>query len=216
MLRTATMAGICLSLLTLSGCATAPQAPSIATNDPVDALLAKSATAVTEALRDLSEGQGNSRVVTSKAAQPARSTAPAAPEPARESIAARRAIIGVEGLQQPTALPQPDVNLTPEVTSAGVVASGGLLSAPPPGLERLMTVQWTGELEALLSRIATETGWTMGQSRGFRAAPVIVSVNASSRSAFDLLRDIGAIAGASAEIRVSAVSRSIYVQYPQR
>jgi hypothetical protein len=199
------------------GCASAPSAPSIATNDPVDALLAKSATAVTEALRDLSEGQGNSRVVSSKAAPAPRSAVPAQlAEAPRESIAARRAIIAVDGLQQPSTLPQPDVNLTPEVVSAGVVASGGLLSAPPAGLERLMTVQWTGELEALLGRIATETGWTLGPSKGFRAAPVIISVNAASRSAFDLLRDIGAIAGASAEIRVSAATRSIYVQYPQR
>lgn len=206
-----------IAALALCGCST-PKGPNLVTNDPIDALLAKSAMAATEALRELSESSGTSRVVVSKASPatgaPAVASPAVAPPAPRQSIAAKRAIIAVDEIV-PKA-PVPDVNVTPAVISTGVVASGGLLSAPPPGLERLITVRWTGELEQVLSRIAAETGWSLAESKGLRVAPVIVSVNAENRSAFDLLRDIGAIAGAAAEIRVSSASRTFTVQYPQR
>lgn len=97
-----------------------------------------------------------------------------------------------------------------------MVASGGLLSKPPAGLEHLITVRWTGELEELLARVATETGWKLGEHAGMRVAPVIISISAESRSAFDVLRDIGGIAGTSADILVSASTKTISVRYPQR
>lgn len=214
----------------LAGCATAPS-PSVIERDPVDGLIAQNAAGATQALRELSEAAGNSRVVNT--APPSKSrpiAAPRAPAPvqpmaqaeveeevapapvarpaAAPTIASRRGTIAVE-IDAP-------VQTTVIPSSTGVVASGGLLSAPPAGLERLVTVRWTGELEQLLGRLAQETGWKIGPSTGLRVAPVIISINAENRSAFDVLRDIGAVAGTSADIMVTAPTRTIAVRYPQR
>jgi hypothetical protein len=211
----------------LAGCATAP-APTLIERDPVDGLIAQNAASATQALRELSEASGASRVVNTGAktagrpiVAPAPAPAPAAvaqvevepepvraPLPAANTIAARRGTIAVE-MDAPVAT-------TVIPSSTGVVASGGLLSAPPAGLERLITVRWTGELEQLLGRVAQESGWRIGNSTGLRVAPVIISISAENRSAFDVLRDIGAIAGTSADIVVSAPTRTISVRYPQR
>lgn len=210
---------ITLGMLTiLGGCATA-SAPTLIERDPVDGLIAQNAAAATQALRELSEASGSSRVVNTsgRAANkplvvPTPPAAPAvaerAPLPAPTTIAARRGTIAVE-MDAPVAT-------TVIPSSTGVVASGGLLSAPPAGLERLITVRWTGELEQLLTRVAQESGWRLGESTGLRVAPVIISISAENRSSFDILRDIGAIAGASADIVVSAQTRTISVRYPQR
>ena len=212
----------------LAGCATAP-APTLIERDPMDGLIARNAAAATQALRELSEASGASRVVASQT-PPHQVVPPAAAEqplaakdiaevrPPANSIAARQGSIAVE-LDAPKAPMVQQSNQTGQsiiAGSTGVVASGGLLSVPPPGLERLMTVRWTGELEQLLSRVAQEAGWQIGEPTGFRVVPVVISISADSRSAFDLLRDIGAIAGSSADILVSAPTRTITVRYPQR
>lgn len=214
----------------LAGCASTAPSPSLIERDPVDGLIAQNAAAATQALRELSEASGGSRVVNSKpSAASARPVAEAAPNPLppATTIAARKSFVAVD----PDYTPAPKATSTPTAaasaapasvlgtpmpTSSGVVVSGGLLSAPPPGLERLMTVRWTGELEQLLARVAQESGWKLRESSGLRVAPVIISISADNRSAFDILRDIGAIAGQSADIMVSATTKTISVRYPQR
>lgn len=221
----------------LAGCASAP-APVFIERDPVDGLIAQNAAAATQALRELSEAAGNSRVVNAGRAaakplaptgaaqsaapplsmapeaevMPAPQTIPVAAMPERRppanTIASRVGSIAVE-VEAPTPS-------TVIANSSGVVASGGLLSVPPPGLERLITVKWTGELEELLVRVAHESGWKLGARTGLRVAPVIISISAENRSTFDVLRDIGAIAGTSADILVSAPAKTISVRYPQR
>ncbi|MFK4705821.1 hypothetical protein ABIC83_002660 [Roseateles asaccharophilus] len=209
-----------LALAALAGCATAP-APALIERDPVDGLIAKNAAGVTQALRELSEASGSSRVVASQAA--ARQVAAPAPTPVpAQSIAARRSPMVVETEPAPANAPVAVLQAPAAqgasiiAGSSGVVASGGLLSAPPAGLERLITVRWTGELEQLLGRVAQEAGWQLGAPTGFRVVPVIISLSADNRSAFDLLRDIGAIAGTSADIVVNEKARTISVRYPQR
>lgn len=205
-----------LAFVALTGCATAP-APALIERDPVDGLIAKNAAGVTQALRELSEASGASRVVASQA--PVRQVAaPAPPPPPPQSIAARRTPMVVENEPVPVAPATPQLQPGASIIagSSGVVASGGLLSAPPAGLERLITVRWTGELEQLLGRVCQEAGWQLGAPTGFRVVPVIISLSADNRSAFDLLRDIGAIAGTSADIVVNEKTRTISVRYPQR
>lgn len=225
-----------LLTFTFAGCSTT-STPKVAEQDPIDAIIAQSARTATQALRDLSESTGNSRVVLAGAPAlpaPVRAEAAAAPAsssdsprsaempapavaatatPVRDrgyqSIAARAGSISVEA-------PTPTATTLIASPSSGVVASGGLLSAPPAGLEKLITVRWTGELEQLLQRVAEETGWKLAQSTGTRVAPVIISINADNRSAFDVLRDIGAIAGTSADIVIATNARTFTVRYPQR
>lgn len=202
----------------LVGCGTTQKV--VVDRDPVDSLIAQSAENATKALRDLSESSGNSRVVvaqksTLQAAQTARYEVPAveqrAPEAGVPSIAARSGSVAVETLSVSST--QSPISRAP---STGVVASGGLLSVPPQGLERLVTVRWTGELEELLGKLAQESGWRLAPSTGLRVSPVVISISAENRSIFDVLRDVGAVAGSSAEILVSANSRTFTVRYPQR
>jgi hypothetical protein len=201
----------------LVGCGTSQKV--VLDRDPVDSLIAQSAEGATKALRDLSESAGNSRVVVAQRATPLAPAPPRSAElvgtprtaPDAQSIASRSGSVAVEVLSSPQAL------LTTTVApSTGVVASGGLLSVPPAGLERLVTVRWTGELEELLSKLAQESGWRLAPSTGLRVSPVVISISAENRSIFDVLRDVGAVAGTSAEILVSSSTRTFTVRYPQR
>jgi hypothetical protein len=102
-------------------------------------------------------------------------------------------------------------------SSSTVAAVGANLSKPPAGLEILITTGvWTGDLEELVAQIAKESGWKVGLTTGLKVAPVRISVNATNRSAFELLQDIGAIANGAATIVVSEATRTISVRYPQR
>ena len=199
----------------LSACASKPAQPPLQ-RDTLDELMTSSAAAVTRALRDLSEASGESRVVVAAnkeaAAQPQRV---AEPRPSATSIASRKGIVAVDADDEGGDVKAAAATTLPQV-STGVVATGGLLSAPPPGLEKLITVRWTGDLEQLLARIAQATGWNIGETKGLRVTPVIVSISAESRSAFDVLRDIGAIAGSSADIHVAAATKTLSVHYPKR
>ena len=206
---------------TLGGCTTL-QAPTVVETDPVDGIIARNAASATQALRDWSESSGNSRVVTSTkpaaGRPPAGDVSPtaagavveAAPQPIGYNIASHRTSVAVDGDTPRAAAP------AAAAPNTGVVASGGLLSVPPAGLERLVTVRWTGDLEELLSHVAQECGWHLGDATGLRVAPVIISINAENRSAFEILRDAGAIAGEAATISVSAQTKTISVRYPQR
>lgn len=209
--------------------------------DPVDSLIAANAAQVTQALRELSEATGGSRVVTTAtttpkpaSASPMRRTQEPVAQP-HATVPQSPAAVSAPGEQQAALAPTPQPSRLATIgsrsgaiavdapqgqvvdaPSTGVVTSGGLLSAPPAGLERLITVRWTGDLEQLISRVCQEVGWTYVEATGLRVAPVIISISAENRSAFDVLRDIGAIAGAAAEIRVSSDARTVTVRYPKR
>lgn len=188
----------------LTGCATAPS-PIVNTEDSVDAVIAASAQQVTQALRELSEVTGNSRTVTA-APSKVTTTQPSAPAPRlpAATIASSTSSIAISEPQS-------------TVSSGAVTSStGGLLSKPPAGLEKYVTVRWTGDVEQLVGKIAHQVGWAIEATSGLRVAPVIISINAENRTAFDVLRDIGAIAGTSADIYIMPTTKSISVRYPKR
>lgn len=222
----------------LMACAQTPVAPAA---DPMDALIVKSASEVTNALRELSEVTGNSRVITATAPAPERQATPEkAKRPTATTIAARASTLPVaaddgEAAEAPAPAPaaqrdqairaaapaqaapaEPAAARAP-LPSSSTVAVGANLTKVPAGLEILIsTGVWTGDIEELLTQIAKETGWKVGLSTGLKVAPVRISVNATNRSAFELLQDVGAIANGSATIVVSEASRTLSVRYPQR
>jgi hypothetical protein len=132
--------------------------------------------------------------------------------PAIKSIAESASAVAVEVLPLEAKKTSPAIAVQPDVKAA----TGGLLSGAPAGLDKKISIHWVGELEQLLGKIADETGWKMADSVGLIVAPVLISVKADNRPAYEVLRDIGAITGTSAEIRISTASKTISVRYPIR
>lgn len=187
-----------ISLL-LIGCATPVQVATPAPADRVDDLIAKYAASATNSLRVLSESEGSSRAVTSSVALAPGEGAVISNHGLPKAVSGR--------VVQTSAVPV--IEKTPRTT-------GGLLSATPDGLSKLLTVRWTGDIEELIDRICSEVGWTKERPVGLRVSPVIISVEALNVPAYEILRDMGAISGGAADIVVSAAKRSISVRYPTR
>jgi len=198
--------------ITLTGCVTPPV--PIVPRDSVDLLIQASAADAVKALRNLSETTGNSRVVTAvkkgeNTNAPVKKIDPPKVTSSANTVAGRFGAVAIDSVSK-----GPTESVSANVDSSR--STGGLLSIPPAGLEKPITVHWTGELEELIQKVAQEAGWKFAEPTGFRVAPVIISINAENRLAFEVLRDIGAMAGTSADINVSAVDRTITVRYPIR
>lgn len=182
-----------------AGCATPP--PPATPEDPVGRIISENARSATDALRRLSEAEGAQRVVMT--AKPPTAKPGAAEESARFLPAAR------DDIRHESKRPAELAHTPPTPVVGAALVS-------PAGLERPISVRWTGDIEELVQLIARETGWKWRPRQGVRVSPVVVSINATSRPAFDLLRDIGAIAGQSADVVVSETERSMTVRYPLR
>ena len=75
----------------------------------------------------------------------------------------------------------------------------------PAGLDKPITIDWHGEAEPLLRLIAKLTDY--GPVRVFGTRPqggAVVRVRAVSRPAYDIIREVGAMLGRRARIRVIA------------
>lgn len=198
----------------LAGCSTPPPVAPVPTVNPVDALISKTAAEATAALRELSETTGASRAVTvvdpaGKPAKGASATLPVvgAKPQAAATIAGKNSSVVVDS----------DASASAQVQAqASRPATGAVLSNVPAGMEKLISVQWTGDLELLIATVAKEIGWQVAEPSGLRISPVIVSVQAERRMAYELLRDIGAIAGANADVVVTAGNKTIGIRYPKR
>lgn len=84
----------------------------------------------------------------------------------------------------------------------------------PPGMEVITNVSWNGPIETLVSRMAMVSGYTVMAPSGRRPpTPVLVSINVQGASVADVLRDIGAQAGTTANIIVRPTAKTIEIQY---
>lgn len=88
--------------------------------------------------------------------------------------------------------------------------------AVPAGLEKNITLTWTGDLETLIFLIGKEAGWKVVEPTGLRVSPVIIAINAKDKPIFEVLRDVGAIAGTAADVVVAVEARTLGVAYPKR
>lgn len=200
-LVSALMAGAILS----TGCATKTAAPA-PKHEVVDSMIARYAEEATIQLRRLSENTGASRAVSPSGAGAAAS-APAAGTPSGATIAGRMGSVAVSPAEGPTQQVTPATPRPEPIPNALQV---------PAGLEKPLTLSWTGDLESLIFIIGKETGWKVVEPTGLRVAPVVIAINAQNRPAFEVLRDVGAIAGTAADVVVSVNNRTLGVAYPKR
>lgn len=190
------------ALTVLTGCATPPAPPAPTQAEMVDSIVATYAAKAAEALRQMSDNTGRSRVVTPGQA-PENAGARIAPG---GSIASRVGSIPVAPGSQSTG---------PAVVQSRVEGIPSAMQVPE-GLERPMTIAWTGDLESLIFIVGKETGWKVNAPTGLRVAPVIIAINAKDKPAFEVLRDVGAIAGEAADVVVSVANKTLTVAYPTR
>ena len=211
------------AVLGLSACTTPPIEKSI---DSVDEIIIRSANKATEAMRELSQKTGNYRIVQSGASMQsnlqAAITAPVASvvvtKPVRSIAESNATIITDIAGASYHMLPRSSTGMSQTTTSAPAVPSqevlrGGLLSNSPSGLERRIDLRWTGELEELVQKIASETGWRYAAPSGFKVSPVVISINAVDQPAYNVLQDIGAIAGTSADVVVTPSKKTLSIRY---
>lgn len=190
-----------------TGCASWParNEPALAA-DPVENIIAKNAADATNALRELSENTGATRMA--GAGQKNRPQNTAGQNSAGASIAGKMGSIPVE----PGQSSRVPINDESKASTSALPAA----MAVPAGLEKLLTIKWTGDLESLLFIIGKETGWKVNEPTGLRISPVIIALNAVNRPAYEVLRDIGAIAGSGADVVISVPNRTLAVAYPSR
>ena len=191
--------------LVMMGCATT-QAPEPPTKlQVVDSMIAKYAEEATLQLRRLSENTGASRTSTpSAASSEARSYSGT---PSGSTIAGKMGSIAVSPSEQGGPhLSAPPARTTPIPDALAV----------PPGLEKPLTLAWTGDLESLIFIIGKETGWKVVEPSGLRVSPVVIAINAQNKPAFEVLRDVGAIAGTAADVVISVNNQTLGVAYPKR
>jgi len=188
-----------------AGCAALTSKPAETTpQTQLDAIITKYAAEATLALRELSENTGATKMVTTGGRNQAAATSPAGSTSIAGrmgSVAVSAAVTSVQPLQT-----GPDSVTGPLATAMSV----------PPGLERLVTMKWTGDLESLILVIGKETGWRVNEPTGFRVSPVIIALNADKRAAFEVLKDVGAIAGTAADVVISVPNKTLTVAYPTR
>lgn len=85
----------------------------------------------------------------------------------------------------------------------------------PEGLDRPISITWTGPIEQLVKKIAEMTGYTYDGVIGSKQANAVhVSISVTNMSAFQVLADAGAQAGVAADIVIRPEQKRIAIKYP--
>lgn len=90
------------------------------------------------------------------------------------------------------------------------------LTAPDPasyGMANLVTIDWNGPIEPLLTQIADSTGYTLNVLGKKPMMPILVTVIAKNRPIGDVLRDAGYQCGTKADIIIFPKSKVIELRY---
>lgn len=98
-------------------------------------------------------------------------------------------------------------------TTRTPVPDPGPLNAIPPGLETPVTVEWTGPLAPLISRIATMGGYRFRVTGKPPAVPVVVDIDATNEPLVEILRNAGQQGAARAGVVIDVGHRVIEVRY---
>ena len=98
-------------------------------------------------------------------------------------------------------------------TTRTPVPDPGPLNAIPPGLETPVTVEWTGPLAPLVSRIATMGGYRFRVTGKPPAVPVVVDIDATNEPLVEILRNAGQQGAARAGVVIDVRNRVIEVRY---
>jgi hypothetical protein len=85
----------------------------------------------------------------------------------------------------------------------------------PPGLEKPISITWTGPIEQLVKKVSEMTGYQYEGALGNKPANVvIVSVSVNNTAAFNVLADAGAQAGVAADIVIRPEQKMMAIKYP--
>ncbi|MCZ8256117.1 MAG: DotD/TraH family lipoprotein [Polaromonas sp.] len=205
------VAPLCAFVL-LGGCATPPAPPAV---DPVDTFIAEQMANSASAVRDLASTTRGTR---KDAGQPTAELdddegerGAAAKTPAEAAAVTAIALRDLAATRNNTRVVDAQ---TGEAVSPAKAKE--LLAKTPAGLETKFTGRYVGELEPLMERLAKAAGWRVLRSEGVRVAPVTVAINATDRSVYQVLRDLGAMVGDSVDIVVSVPDKTFRLRYPNR
>jgi hypothetical protein len=82
----------------------------------------------------------------------------------------------------------------------------------PPKLQARIAIDYAGEIEPLLQRVASRAGYQLTTAGSRTGTPVLVDVR-GDLSLFEILRDAGLQAGARAHVRVNPGTRTVQIDY---
>lgn len=125
------------------------------------------------------------------------------PDPSEATLAeaatsVSKSLISLDQMQQATT-PLPPTYQPPDPASYG--------------MSNLVTIDWNGPIEPLLTQIADATGYTVNILGKEPSTPIIVTVIAKNRPIGEVLRDAGYQCGDKADIVIFPNSRIIELRY---
>lgn len=125
------------------------------------------------------------------------------PDPAEATLAeaassVSKSLISLDQMQQATT-PLPQTSQPPDPAVYG--------------MSNLVTIDWNGPIEPLLTQIANSTGYTVNVLGKAPMLPIIVTVIAKNRPIGDVLRDAGYQCGEKADIVIFPNTKIIELRY---
>ncbi|MDE0407014.1 MAG: DotD/TraH family lipoprotein [Alphaproteobacteria bacterium] len=137
------------------------------------------------------------------------------PDPAEVRLAeaaerAEAALTMLARIQTAEALPPP-AGLPLEVPGS---SPGPGRSPVPQALQRPVTLDWIGPLEALAETLATQAGYRFVAAGPPPVRPLMVAVAAEETPLVEVLRDAGMQAGSAATLVVDASRRTVRLDWP--
>ncbi len=85
----------------------------------------------------------------------------------------------------------------------------------PEGLDKPISITWTGPIEQLVKKVAEMTGYQYEGVLGNKPANAVhVSVSVTNTAAFNVLADAGAQAGVTADIIIRPEQKLVAIKYP--
>ena len=84
---------------------------------------------------------------------------------------------------------------------------------PTDGLENRMSVDWTGPVEPLLTRLAARSAYTFRAIGQAPAVPMTVKVDTKNQPVYETLRDVGLQLGSRGSLVVDASRQTVELNY---
>ena len=85
----------------------------------------------------------------------------------------------------------------------------------PVGLDKPISISWTGPIEQLVKKVAEVSGYTYEDVVGAKPANAVhVSISVTNATVFQVLTDAGAQAGVAADIVIRPGQKQMLIKYP--
>lgn len=100
-----------------------------------------------------------------------------------------------------------------EQASRGIYAANDR-ATPPPGMDKIVSVNWSGQLETIVRKMAERAGYKFKVVGKPPHIPILVGIKSKDVSIFEVIRNVSYQANSAADVNIKVDPKVVELTYP--